>query len=242
MDAAKRAKISAAAAGVNCFWTRAAFALAVCPPRPGGADAEAARFAGTSPAFGRFSDGLRIENGMDYIRGMPENDAPSEHGHSCPEFLSPSIFSAILLPHRSLSGKGFLTLIAIIGGVSFICGVFFAVIGAWPVFAFFGLDAVCLYFAFRINYRDARMFEQVDLSERELRITRVDPWGQAQSWSFNPFWVRLELQECENGADVLSLSSHGRRLIFGAFLSDPEKKDFAAALRRALASQRTAIA
>jgi uncharacterized membrane protein len=173
---------------------------------------------------------------------MPQTAEHSEYGPSRSETLNQSRFSAILLPHRSLSSKGFFTLLAIVGGVSFVCGVFFALIGAWPVFAFFGLDAVCLFFAFRINYRDARMFEQVDLSERELRVTRVDPWGKAQVWSFNPYWVRLELMELENGADVLSLSSHGRRLIFGAFLSNPEKKDFAAALREALASQRTAIA
>jgi uncharacterized membrane protein len=153
-----------------------------------------------------------------------------------------SLFSATLLPHRSLSRKGFLVLMALVGLVCFISGLAFAMIGAWPVFGFFGLDILLVYIAFRMNYRAARMFESINLSEDELRITRVHPSGRSESWSFNPYWVRFELREFENGADEMSLTSHGRKLIFGAFLSDIEKKDFASAFRDALAAQRTAPA
>lgn len=147
-------------------------------------------------------------------------------------------FSATLLPHRSLSRKGFLTLMVLVGAVSFICGIVFALMGAWPVFGFFGLDVVLIYIAFRINYRDAKLVEEIDLSAHELKVTRVHPSGRSESWSFNPYWVRLELREFENGADELSLTSHGRKLIFGAFLSDREKKDFASALHAALSAHR----
>lgn len=168
---------------------------------------------------------------------MSETQAPSETAYSrVKDELS--LFSAILLPHRSLSRKGFVTLMAIVGVIAFVCGVLFLSLGAWPVFGFLGLDVLLLYIAFRLNYRSGRMFEQVDLSTRELRITRVHPSGKAESWSFNPYWVRLVLEEREDGADVLSLTSHGRRLVFGDFLSDGEKKDFATALGNALSSQR----
>ncbi len=152
---------------------------------------------------------------------------------------TPYIFSAVLLPHRSLSRKGFILLMALLGIVCFVCGVLFAAMGAWPVFGFFGLDILLIYIAFRLNYRAGRMFEQVNLGPNELKVTRVHPSGKAESWSFNPYWVRLQLEEHENSADELSLTSHGRKLIFGAFLSDGEKRDFAGALNEALTMRRS---
>jgi uncharacterized membrane protein len=147
-------------------------------------------------------------------------------------------FTATLLPHRSLSRKGFLSLMIAIGGVSLIGGALFVAMGAWPVTGFFGLDAVLCYAAFRWNYKAARLAEKIDLAESELRVTRLHPSGKSESWSFNPYWVRFELQRRDNAADELSLTSHGRKLIFGAFLSDCEKASFAAELNAALARQK----
>ena len=55
--------------------------------------------------------------------------------------LDPKIFSALLTPHRSLGPTGFLILMACLGGLSFVSGIIFVSLGAWPVFGFFGLDA-----------------------------------------------------------------------------------------------------
>jgi uncharacterized membrane protein len=148
-------------------------------------------------------------------------------------------FSATLLPHRSLSRKGFIGLMLAISVVSFVSGAVFVAMGAWPVSGFFGLDVLLLYCAFRLNYRTGRIREQIDMSGPELRITRRHPSGKAESWTFNPYWVRFEHVRRENGADELSLSSHGRKLIFGAFLSDIEKESFADALSSALAKQKS---
>ena len=63
--------------------------------------------------------------------------------------LEPTLFSAVLTPHRSLGRVGFLVLMALIGGISFVAGIVFLLIGAWPVFGFFGLDVLLLYWAFR---------------------------------------------------------------------------------------------
>ena len=70
--------------------------------------------------------------------------------------LEPTIFSAVLTPHRSLGHVGFLVLMIVFGGVSFISGMVFLLMGAWPVFGFFGLDVLLLYWAFRLNYRARR--------------------------------------------------------------------------------------
>lgn len=147
-------------------------------------------------------------------------------------------FSAVLLPHRSLGRKGFIVLMAVISLVSFLTGVAFYMKGAWPVMGFFGLDVLLIYGAFRLNYRAARLYETIELTDSELTVTRVHPSGRAESWSFNPYWVRLELEEMENAANRLSLRSHGRELPFGNFLSDDEKRGFAHALGTALYDMR----
>ena len=60
------------------------------------------------------------------------------------------LFDAILRPHRSLGPRGFLALMIFVALVSFAAGIAFVSIGAWPVFGFFGLDALALYVAFRL--------------------------------------------------------------------------------------------
>ncbi|HEY7298508.1 MAG TPA: DUF2244 domain-containing protein, partial [Xanthobacteraceae bacterium] len=71
----------------------------------------------------------------------------------------PTIFSAIITPHRSLGPTGFLVFMLVLGGASFASGMVFLMAGAWPVFGFFGLDVLLVYWAFRANYRSARAYE-----------------------------------------------------------------------------------
>jgi uncharacterized membrane protein len=167
-----------------------------------------------------------------------QNGAPAGPDFENGETPSPPRFSATLLPHRSLSRKGFVALMAAVGFVSFVGGVAFVVMGAWPVTGFFGLDALLVYAAFRLNYRAARLSETIELREGELLLTRIYPSGKSDSWSFNPYWVRLGHRRAENAASELSLSSHGRTLVFANFLSDGEKENLAAALGAALLQHR----
>jgi len=152
----------------------------------------------------------------------------------------PAQFSAVLMPHRSLGPKGFTVLMCAISGVSFSTGLLFYLIGAWPVVGFMGLDVLLLYIAFKLNFRALRVYETVDLNPEALTVTRVTPNGHSQSWSFNPYWVRLSLNERVGRTSELSLASHGKRLVFGGFLTDPEREDFAAALASALRDARNA--
>ena len=75
------------------------------------------------------------------------NNGESNRGDS-PAFDT-KIFSAIITPHRSLGPTGFLIFMLCLGGLSFISGIIFVSLGAWPVFGFFGLDVLLIYFAFR---------------------------------------------------------------------------------------------
>src|SRR5690242_6932770 len=151
----------------------------------------------------------------------------------------PTRFSAILTPHRSLGPKGFMVLMAAVCAVSFGTGLLFYMIGAWPVVGFMGLDVALIYIAFKLNFRALRLYETVDLTQKALTVTRVDPSGRARSWSFNPYWVRLSLESRIGRSSQLSLASHGNRLVFASFLTDDEREDFAVALSAALSSARS---
>jgi uncharacterized membrane protein len=151
-------------------------------------------------------------------------------------------FAAVLTPNRSLSPKGFAVLMSLVCVVSFGTGLLFYLIGAWPVIGFMGLDVALIYIAFKLNYRSGRLYETVDLTPEALTVTRVQPSGKAQSWSFNPYWVRLDLEDRVGRSSELSLASHGKRLVIAAFLSDPEREDFAQALSRALSTSKASSA
>src|SRR5438270_543938 len=90
-----------------------------------------------------------------------------------PEVAEPTLFSALLTPHRSLNRTGFLVLMAFLSLISFAAGVAFLLMGAWPVFGFFGLDVLAIYWAFKINFRRARACEEIRVTPSELRVRRV---------------------------------------------------------------------
>jgi uncharacterized membrane protein len=149
--------------------------------------------------------------------------------------LEPTIFSATLTPHRSIGRIGFLILMVVFGLASFITGMLFLVLGAWPVFGFCGLDALLLYWAFRLNYRHAEAYEQVTVTCSELRVRKVSHLGGVREWVLNPLWVKLDKSEIEDfGIDRLFLISRGKKLSIASFLSPEEKADFARELGKAL--------
>jgi uncharacterized membrane protein len=143
-------------------------------------------------------------------------------------------FRALLTPHRSLSRRDFVLLIAALGGLSFTVGVAFTLVGAWPVLGFFGLDVLLVYCAFHLSERAAQAFEMVEIVDGRLTLTQVDPKGAAKAFEFEPYWVRVELVGPNETGLQLALTSHGRRLVFAGFLSHEEKQGFATRLVDAL--------
>jgi len=151
------------------------------------------------------------------------------------EPAEPTLFAATITPHRSLGSTGFVILMLAIGGLSFVSGVMFLLIGAWPVFGFLGLDVILVYWAFRINYRAAQAYEEVSVTASELTVRKVSHRGQVRQWTLNPLWVQLDRQtHDEFGIQRLFLISRGRRLQIAGCLSPDEKASFATALSSAL--------
>jgi uncharacterized membrane protein len=158
-----------------------------------------------------------------------DNGAASERN------TEPTIFAAVITPHRSLGSTSFLILMLCIGALSFVSGILFLLIGAWPVFGFLGLDVLLIYIAFRANFRAARAYEEVTVTASELMVRKVSQHGKVREWSLNPLWVRLDrIVHEEFGIERLFLVSRGRRVSIAGFLSPDEKASFAQALAAAL--------
>src|SRR3981081_2577278 len=155
------------------------------------------------------------------------------------EPAQPELFSALLTPHRSLNRSGFLVLMGFVSVVSFAAGVAFLLMGAWPVLGFFGLDVLAIYWAFRINFRDAKASEEIRITPFELRVRRVSHRGHVVEFVLNPLWVQLDLRcHAEFGIEKLYLVSKGRRVAIASFLGPDEKASFAKALLAALQAAR----
>jgi len=164
-------------------------------------------------------------------------DAPD--GHESGNRESEAVrFNAVLHPHASLTPRGFFLLMAFIGVISFCAGVAFVLAGAWPVFGFFGIDIVLVYLAFKLNYRDARRYETVQLTDTTLTVERVAPSGRRERWRFQPYWLQVEIEDKPAPSSTLILRSHGRVVEIGSFLTPDEKIDLANALRAELTKLR----
>jgi uncharacterized membrane protein len=151
----------------------------------------------------------------------------------------PELFSALLTPHRSLNRTGFVVLMAFLSVVSFAAGLAFLLMGAWPVFGFFGLDVLVIYWAFRINFRRAKASEEIRVTPSELRVRRVSHRGHVVEFVLNPLWVQLDQKvHAEYGIEKLYLLSKGRRVAIASFLGPDEKASFAKALAAALQAAR----
>jgi uncharacterized membrane protein len=165
-----------------------------------------------------------------YWQGMDASSNAFE-----PDVPQPELFSALLTPHRSLGRTGFLVLMGFVCVISFIAGMVFLMMGAWPVLGFFGLDVLAIWWAFRINNRTARACEEIRMTPSELRVRRTSHRGHVVEWVLNPLWVRLDrTEDPEFGIERLWLVSRGRHVSIGSFLGPDEKASFAKALLAAL--------
>jgi uncharacterized membrane protein len=155
--------------------------------------------------------------------------------------LSSLFFERILRPHRSLPPRGFHFLMLVLGLISLAVGIGFVSIGAWPVIGFFGLDVALVYVAFRLSYRSGRKSETIRLADDAFTVERLSVRGERRIWRFQPFWLRVILEEKTDESNRLLVASHGRSLVIAAFVTAAARRELAAAIRDALRRWRAAL-
>jgi uncharacterized membrane protein len=146
-------------------------------------------------------------------------------------------WSVTLTPHRSLTREGFVALMAILVFINLAGGLLFLVAGAWPITGFMGLDVLLVWWAFRVNFADARRAERIIVNDDLVTLQRLSPTGRNETLEFNRRWLRVELEfdEAREIVGRLLLSYRGALTEVGSFLGADERKSLSKALRLALA-------
>lgn len=156
-----------------------------------------------------------------------------------PDSRDAEILCVRLHPHRSLTRRGFWTLLAVFALMNLAATAPFILAGAWPVAGFAGLDIVALAVALLVNFRAARAYEFVRVTPLELRLDKVSPSGRRAEWRFNPSWVRIERRDHpDDGIESLAIAWRDRRVEVAAFLGREARAAFAGQLQGALAQAR----
>ena len=152
----------------------------------------------------------------------------------------PTLFEAVITPHRSLGRRGMRWLIGALvllsGAVS--TGLWLA--GAWPVLGFTGLEIAL---AIGLLLRHAAIkgdSEVLLLSDAGLRIVRMRR-GKRSEMAVPVGWLRASLEERPGRAPALMLRSRCFAVEVATSLGEEEKRDLSVSLRAAWALPRSPL-
>lgn len=127
-----------------------------------------------------------------------------------------------LRPNRALSRRGLRRLIMLL--VVLVLST--AILGAWqgnvfaPLFAL--VESAAMAIALGVAWRAGDRSERITLDDTSLEVRWLPGRQRAQ---FQVAWVRVRLEEGENGCRRLLLCSHGRECEIGRFLAEQERSE-----------------
>lgn len=152
----------------------------------------------------------------------------------------PTLFEAVITPHRSLGRRGMRWLIGVLTALSALVSTGLWLAGAWPVIGFTGLEVVL---AIALLLRHASIKGEVEilsLSDGGLRIVRTRR-GKKTEVAVPVGWLRANLEERPGRTPALMLRSRRFSVEVATTLGEEEKRDLAVSLREALRSQRNPV-
>ena len=177
-------------------------------------------------------------------RPMASDVAPA-HAASMqnPPIPPAPVFETRMVAHRSLSASGMRLVILLLTAASLLIGVLFAVLGAWPVPGFCGVEVLLACLLLRRNARDAQASETIVLNADALLLRRVDARGRVRETRLSPFWLRVEVQDHPaSPLRVRLVDRHARETgggeEVGRLLGEDARRELARRLRIALMSCR----
>lgn len=134
-------------------------------------------------------------------------------------------------PNVSMTRRGRRVLFLGIAAVSLVIAFAFALLGAWLVLPFAGLELIALAFALRHLERHATDFEAVRLRAGNLSI-EVRNGETCTQQQCAACWMRFFLcRPPEAGATRLRFRSHGRQIDVGRWMSEEQLGRLAAELK-----------
>lgn len=123
--------------------------------------------------------------------------------------------------------------------MSFVTGLGFLAIGAWPVVGFFGLDVLLIYLAFKVNFKSGeRERETIRVTADDIAISRTCYRGQTGWWHVSPTFARIQVEQFNDYEATVRLTAGGTSVPLATCLSPLERLAFASAFQLALDSAR----
>jgi uncharacterized membrane protein len=141
----------------------------------------------------------------------------------------------VLQPTRSMTWREAKVFIAAVALVSIGIGMWFFVQGFPLVLPFSGLETLAVAAAFYTVMREGENREVVSLFPRQLVVEKGRRRADVRA-EFDRLWVRVELVHSPRRwyPSRLLLTSHGRPVELGRFLTNGEREALASALDRAI--------
>jgi uncharacterized membrane protein len=144
----------------------------------------------------------------------------------------------VITPHRSLSERGYIVLIAVMTVINCGTAILFVSMGAAPIPAFLMMDLVAIVVAFAVSKRQTRRKERVQVSAAEVRVVLETPEGDQLLWASPTAFTRVNVIGEKEDLPDLRLALSGREMAVGRALGRIERLDLAEALRQAILQAR----
>ncbi|HUJ04210.1 MAG TPA: DUF2244 domain-containing protein [Rhizomicrobium sp.] len=150
----------------------------------------------------------------------------------------PLLLDTVLRPSPPMSPRALGIVFAAVLMANLAFALNFLLRGAWPIAPFMGADVALLGWALTSAARAARRYEHVTLTPSRLAIIHHPVKGAEKAVEFNPYWVRVSVENEPQPGSRLTLTSHGKSIQVGAFLGPNERLSFADVLKKALNAAR----
>src|SRR3989344_3492378 len=152
----------------------------------------------------------------------------------------PYFMDAVITPNRSLSQRGFVILISIVTALNCVSALIFLRLGATLVPIFLALDVAAIAAAFLASFHAARQVERVQVTAREVRVTRETPKAHALVWTSPTAFTRVAVDVEDDQTVGVKVMLSGKVAQVAAALSPGERAAFARALETAIWKARSA--
>ena len=145
---------------------------------------------------------------------------------------------ATLRPHRSLSKRGFVILLAILAAYNLLLAGFLVLIGAFPVPIFLGVDFLAVFIAFRVNYGRGQAAEHIRVTSDLVQVSHRYGRVERTVWSSPTAFTRVQLDRVGEHEAHVRLRLSNRAMSVAGSLGHEERAAFAKRLDGAIQAAR----
>ena len=140
-------------------------------------------------------------------------------------------FRVTFKPNSTLSPANKQKVVILLTVIPCLVGLGFALVGAWLILPFVGLEIFALAYAFYYINSHESDYESVTIEGDNLVVQR-SVGNQVSQQVVNPYWVKVVKHELPNGELHLYLQSHGKEIEVGRYLTRTQRELLAKQLQQ----------